>query len=397
MSSRARKNPQSRMILPTLALSRFVSGTPGIIFGLLMIEIGQTFKSAVGITGQISTASSILGIISAIVMGAISVRFNHKSLLMNGIVMFLISAIGCSFANNFGMMMIFYTISGIAISTVGPMTSTLVAEYFSTDMRPTAIGWLVAGGSASYLIGAQVTTLIAGISGWRSAFLWFMLPFTLLGLLMTKLFLPSIERNPQTTIRVGGYLEGFKSILSHRSATSCLIGTALRMASFQVILLYGTSLVRQQFSISRSYASVFMTIGALCYTIGSLVTGRFVRKFGRKTITIIVIFLASIFTIIFTFSSNLWLAVAADFLSAWFFGMSVSAGQSLNLEQVPVYRGTMMSLSSAVGSTGSAVGAGLGGLVILQYGYETLGLSLGIFGIASSLILHFLASDPTRD
>jgi predicted MFS family arabinose efflux permease len=140
-----------------------------------------------------------------------------------------------------------------------------------------------------------------------------------------------------------------------------------------------------------------MTIAAMCYTVGSLVTGRFVKKYGRKTITIITSFLASIFTIIFTLSSNFWLAVATDFLSAWFFGMSVSAAQSLNLEQVPMYRGTMMSLSSAVASTGSAFGAGLGGLVILRYGYETLGLSLGMFGIASSLIYHFLTSDPTKD
>ena len=385
------------MILPTLALSRFVSGTPGIIFGLLMIEIGQTFKSTVGITGQISTASSILGIIAAIVMGAISVRFNHKSLLMTGIVMFLISALGCGFAINFEMMKLSYIINGIALSIVQPMTSTLVAQYFSMDMRPTAIGWLVAGGSSSYIIGAQAATLIANIGGWRSSFLWFMLPSTIIGLVMTKLFLPTTKRNPQTAMHSGKYLEGFKSILSHRSATFCLIGTAFRLTSFQVILLYGTSLVRQQFSISRSSASVFMTIAALCYTIGSLVAGRFVKKYGRKTITIIAVFLASILTIIFTLSTNLWLAVASDFLSAWFFGMSISAGQSLNLEQVPMYRGTMMSLTSAVRSTGSAFGAGLGGLVILQYGYETLGLSLGIFGIASSLILHFLASDPTRD
>ena len=169
------------------------------------------------------------------------------------------------------------------------------------------------------------------------------------------------------------------------------------MISFQVVLLYGISLMRQQFSVSRSYASVFMTISALCYTLGSLVAGRFVNKFGRKTILIIAVFLASIFTIIFTLSANLWLAVAADFLSAWFFGMSVSAGQSLNLEQVPMYRGTMMSLVRAVGSIGSACGAGLGGFVILRYGYEALGLSLGIFGIASLVIIHFLTSDPTRN
>jgi len=385
------------MILLALAFSRFVSGTPGIIFGLLMIEIGQTFGSPVGITGQISTASSILGIIAAIIIGAISVRYDHKSLLIAGIVMYLISALGSSFAINFGMMMFFYTITGIAISIIQPMSSTLVAQYFPVDMRPAAIGWLVAGGSSSYLIGAQVATLIANVGGWRSVFLWFMLPSTIIGLLMTRFFLPTLKRNPQTSLDSGKYLEGFKSILSHRSAIFCLLGTALRMTSFQVVLLYGISLMRQQFSVSRSYASVFMTISALCYTLGSLVAGRFVKKFGRKSITIIAVFLASIFTIIFTLSASLWLAVATDFLSAWFFGMSVSAGQSMNLEQVPIYRGTMMSLVRAVGSTGSAFGAGLGGFVILRYGYEALGLSLGIFGIASSVIINFLTSDPTSN
>ena len=361
-----------------------------------MIEIGQTFGSAVGITGQISTASSILGVIAAIVMGAISVRYKHKSLLLAGIVIYLISALLSGFAINFGMMMLSYTITGIAFSIIQPMTSTLVAQYFSVDMRPAAIGWLVAGASSSYLIGAQVTSFITNIGGWRSAFLWFMLPSTIIGLLMTRFFLPTVKGSPRTALDSGKYLEGFKSILSHRSALFCLLGTALRMTSFQVVLLYGISLMRQQFSVSRSYASVFMTISALCYTLGSLVAGRFVNKFGRKTITIIAVFLASILTIIFTLSTNLWLAVATDFLSAWFFGMSVSAGQSLNLEQVPMYRGTMMSLVRAVGSTGAAIGAGLGGFVILRYGYEALGLSLGIFGIASSVIIHFLTSDPTR-
>lgn len=390
-----RHNPIGRLILPTLYLSRFVSGTPSIVFGLLLIEIGQSFGSPIGITGQISTASSIIGIISAIIMGALSVRFNHKSLLIAGFVMYLILALGCSFSFNFSMMMFFYAINGIGASVVMPMSSSLVAEYFTEDKRPTAIGWLIAGGSSSYLIGAQVISLIAGIGGWRSAFLWFVIPFTVLGVVMAKTCLPPVEKT-RTTVGSKKYLEGFRAILPQKSALSCLAGTTLRMASFQVVLLYAISLIRQQFSVSRGLASLFMTLSAMCYTVGSLVTGRFVKKFGRKTITVVAILLAALFTMAFTLSSNIWLAVVTDFISAWFFGMSVSAGQSLNLEQVPGYRGTMMSLTSATGSIGSALGAGLGGLIILHYGYDILGLSLGFIGIAAALIFYLLVSDPTR-
>jgi predicted MFS family arabinose efflux permease len=86
--------------------------------------------------------------------------------------------------------------------------------------------------------------------------------------------------------------------------------------------------------------------------------------------------------------------LTAYILSAVFFSMSISSGQNLNLEQMPGYRGTMMSLTEALGSTGSAIGAALGGLVILNYGYEPLGLFLGIFGIAASIVFFTLTKEP---
>jgi predicted MFS family arabinose efflux permease len=388
-------DPVGRLVLPTLFLINFVSGTPSIVFGLLLIEIGQSFGSPVGITGQISMVSSILGIISAIIVGALSIRFNHKSLIIFGFALYLILAIGCSFSVNFSMMMFFYTLNGIALSIVYPMSSSLVAEYFTIDERTAAIGWLIAGGSSSYLIGAQVISYIAGVGGWRSAFLWFVLPFALLGVVMAKTCLPPVKRT-QTSVGSWRYLKGFREILTYRSALSCLVGTTLRIASFQVVLLYAISLVRQQFSVPRGYASLFMTLSALCYTVGSLVTGRLVTKYGRKKMTVVATLLAALSVVIFTISSNMWLAIVTNFLSAWFFGVSASAVDSLNLEQVPGFRDTMMSLSSAAGSIGSAFGAGLGGLVILRYGYETLGITLGSVGLAATLIYYFLTLDPTK-
>ena len=75
--------------------------------------------------------------------------------------------------------------------------------------------------------------------------------------------------------------------------------------------------------------------------------------------------------------------------------MSASVAQSLNLEQVPEFRGIMMSLNSASGGLGGALGAGIGGFALLTFGYGMSGLILGALGVVSALIYMFLTTDPS--
>lgn len=394
--SHTEKGSSGRLVLQSLGVSRFAMACPGILTGLLLIDIGLTFGCPVGIMGQIRTASSIVGVISALVMGVLSVRFRHKALLMAGMSFVVISALGCSFALNFNMMLLLYPLTGLGMSMVMPMTMAFVARHFPLDKRSSVVGWLVASGSSSYIIGAQLIVFIAGFGGWRLSYLGFVLPVLVIGLLLVKVGLPSAPHNPSTTMSRGSYLEGFRAVFSNVSATACVAGSVLRSAAFQVVLLYGTSFLRQRFLIPIGSASIIMTIAALCYTLGSIVCGRIVNRFGRKPLTVSATFLACVFTISFTLSPSIWLALAMDFLSAWFFGFGISAAQSLNLEQVPRFRGTVMSVNSAAASTGSALGAGIGGLVLLLYGWEFVGLSLGTIGIAAAVVYFLLTIDPTR-
>ena len=112
---------------------------------------------------------------------------------------------------------------------------------------------------------------------------------------------------------------------------------------------------------------------------------------------VLAIILSGVFTISFTLSPNLWLALAMNLLGACFAGINSSAAQSYNLEQVPKFRGAMMSIITAAMNIGEAIGAGIGGLALLLYGYNVLGISLGTFGIAAAMIYQLLTIDPTRD
>lgn len=382
-----------KLFLPSLAMSNFATGPLGVLVTLLLIDIASTFEVSVGIMGQMSTISYVVAVIFGLFMGILSVRFRHKSLLMVGLLCVTISALGCFFASNFEFMLIFYSLSGVGTAMVFPMAITLVGEHFRLEMRGNAVGWIIAAGSISYLIGAPVIGFIANISGWRFTLLEFVIPISLGSLFLASIGLPSASLSNKHEISRGLYLESFKEVVSNRSALACLVGNILRMAAFMAILIYGVSFFRQGFSVSIDFASAIVIGAALCYTLGSLAAGRLVNKFGRKTVTIVTTFFAGIFTISFVYLPDLWLSLALFILSTWFSGMASSAANSLSLEQAPRFRGTMMSMNSAAISLGNAVGSAFGGLVLVLFNYEVMASTLGVMGIVAAIIFYLLTVD----
>jgi len=390
------KRSPGRLFLPSLTFSYFATGPIGVLTGLLLIDIGATFGCDVGVMGQITTGYYIAAVIFGLFMGVLSVRFRHKPLLMAGLVFTSVSALGCYLASDFNLMLMAYSLSGVGMAMVSPMAISLIGEHLPLEKRGNAIGWIIAGGALSYVIGAPIIGFIAGLGDWRFVLFVFVIPISLASLLLAFIGLPFTSRNLQPAMNKGTYLGGFKGVLSNRSAIACLVGSVLRSIAFMVVLVYGISFFRQRFLSSMGTASIVMLMAAFLYTLGSLVCGWFVNRFGRKPLTVLTVLLSAIFTIAFTSVPDLWLSLALNFLGAWFFGMGASAVNSLTLEQVPEFRGTMMSINSAAMNLGSAIGTALGGLTLVLFDYEVLGLALGAMGVVAAIVFQTLAIDPTR-
>jgi len=390
------KGSVGRLFLPALVLSRFATTPSGIILSFLLIEIGLTFGLPVGVTGQLSTARSIVGVVSAILMGILSVRFKHKSLLTIGLLILSVAILGCGLASNFILLLIFYPLLGLGGSMVMPMTTTLTAKHLPLKKRASVIGLLMATVSVSYLIGTLFIRFISDIGGWRLPFLVYALPFPLLSILLVFKGLPHESESEQTSLNKGSLADGFKGVLSNRSAIACLVSSALSSAAWQGILLYAISFYRQQFLVSKGIASYIMIGASMSYTLGALISSRFVNKLGRKPVTFISSLMAGVFIFSFTIVPNLWISLSLTLAGCLFVGMRSTASVSLTIEQVPEFRGTMMSISSASGSMGSALGSGLGGFALLLYNYEAIGPTLGLLGLASAIIVYLIVVDPTR-
>jgi predicted MFS family arabinose efflux permease len=376
----------------TLVLSALTSMISLLISGLLLIDIGETFNVTVAIAGQIRTISSIIAIIFALLTSILSLKYDHKHLIQIGLLAYGISAIGCFLAPNFMIMAASFSLTGIGYALTTTMALTLATKLFPVNQRGEIIGWIIAGMSGSYLIGAFIVPYLQSIGGWRTTFIGYMLPSSTIALILSHFYIPSdifISSSSQSSLK-----DSFQNIFSNKSAFLSLVGLLLAMSTAGAVNTYFSSFFREWFKISISEVAVLILFTSSLYTLGSLVCGRLVNRVGRKHLTVLTIFFSGVVSMMFARIPNLWISGVVLCFGALLFGMMDTASTSLIIEQLPLYAGVMMSLSRAVTQFGFSVGAGLGGVFLLQSGYQYMFLIFGAFSIFSVIVFNFFTVDP---
>jgi DHA1 family bicyclomycin/chloramphenicol resistance-like MFS transporter len=345
--------------------------------------------------GQAITLASVVSVIFALITGILSIRFGDGILLLLGMFAYSTAAVGCYLAWSLNAVLIFYSVNGVAQAMIGPMTNALVGDNVALEKRASAIGRINAAGSLAFVIGAPVMGFLSGFGGWRVAVLMFIIPFSLVALLFVGGCVPLGKQNSRARNENSAYGKGFTKVLSNRSATGCLVGNAFRVAVATALLSYGTAFTIERFGLTIRLASLVILLVALFATLGNLIE-RPIRKRGRKASTVASVLFAGFFTISYAFARSLLVSVMLMFGAGLFDGLAASASMSLTLEQMPDLRGTMMSLFAAFSGIGVAIGAGIGGLTLIFFDYERLGIILGSMGIIAALIFRFFTVDPTR-
>jgi predicted MFS family arabinose efflux permease len=378
-----------RLTIPSLILPVFVVYIPQLIISLLLIEITHSFDIEVGVAGQLSTVASIVSAIMALVMGVLSVRYRHKTLLITGLVTLCISTLGCYLTPNFVLLLVVFSLTGISMAMVQPMSTALIGPLFSVKERPKVISYLIAGMASSYVIGSPI---INGINDWRIVCIFFLFPLTLVSIFLAILGVPSTSSSNPSSQR---FLQGFKEVLRNKSAIACVVANILFIMPFREASFYGIQFYRQQFLVDKTFTTLIVSSVALVFVAGSLISGRLIGRFGRKKLTVICAFITGVLVFAFINVPSLWLSLVLWFASGVTGSMRNTAYNSLALEQVPEYRGTMMSLSQFSANVAMALGNGLGGLILIVFDYRHMG-ALGIAAIIASLIFHFFTIDPTQ-
>lgn len=389
-----------RAFLPAMILSYVVQLLPTGILAVTLLKIGSTFGVSEAATAQLNTATSLVAVFTALLMGAWSVRYPHRSLLLTGLLLTILGAAGSFLAPNFLILLLCFALLGWGVGMINPMPFALIGAHIPLARRSHALGWLYSGFAIITSLGSLIVAFIVetgGDDGWRWPFLGFLLPMALLSLGLILKGVPTpVQDRPRDSTSV--YWAGFQGIFTNRSATVCLSVNMLANTGAPAVLLFSVSFLQIHFNVSLEGATMLVwVVGVLIFAVGSHLGGQIVPRFGRKPVTVVTTFLFGLFVSAFMLSPTLGLVMGFTFLADLFAGVQVTAVSSLTLEQVPRFRGSMMSLNSAVIALGNALGTMIGGLALLWWNFEGVGLTLGALSLVAALLYHFLVVDPTNE
>jgi MFS family permease len=133
--------------------------------------------------------------------------------------------------------------------------------------------------------------------------------------------------------------------------------------------------------------------------LGVLIGGQLINRIGRKPLTVVACAVQGAFATLIVFMPNSWASAAMWMVSAFFASTMLTGLTSLALEQVPDFRGTMMSLNASFQNIGLTVGLIASGLVLNLYAnnFQILYTLIGIFGVASAAVVFLFVKDPCKN
>jgi DHA1 family inner membrane transport protein len=390
------KSLKGRLLLPALILGTFVTLTCIVFLSTLLVDIASSLKVSIGTASALILIGSFIGLIVALVMGALTVRFKHKSLFLFGVALYGVGALGLFFAPDFATALLSQVFLGAGGSMISIMVYSLIGELLPLEKRGWAVGLNISTMMFVWVVVAPLSGFVESVAGWRLVLPWVVFPTSIACLILGLLVIPSKPRQEQ--LPPGSlYLEAFKKVLFNKSAVACLIGTAL-MYFFNTVPMYAVSFYRIQFSVSPAIGGMFSAIAAVGGIFGGAIGGRLVNRYGRKPLTVAAAFVAGVLAILFTFIPNMWASVAFWVASASSVAIGMVALYSLVLEQVPEFRASMMSVNQTFLFIGSILGLTLGGLALNLYAnnFQLLMIVFGAAGVVSALVVFLLARDPTK-
>ncbi len=371
--------------LASLLLSNYSIYPGTILTSILLVEIAETFDTSVGVVSQIRTLSFILAFVTAVAMGALSVRYSSTRLLSTGLALLSLSCLGSAAAPSLWLLFALYSLNGVATNVVFPMLTSLVGEYYPPESRARVMGWIGASGGLSYMLGAPIIAYLASAGGWRLPFIAYAASAPVAALALTLWRLPPTQVKTEAV----GFSEGFRAVGSKRSALAALGAVTLTGACNQSMYFFSFTYLREAQGATQGQVSLIFSAASLTYLLGSFFCGSFAGRMGVKKALVASLGLALLSQAAYPYLP-FRLGAAVIVAGHFFFSLQYSAANTLVLEQVPEYRGSMMSLSSALSYLGYGLGTAIGGVALSTAGWTSLNTVLSVIGTVAFLLYLYL-------
>jgi predicted MFS family arabinose efflux permease len=391
--------PSPHLVVFALWLLVFSSASQIMIISPILPRIGEELDVADSVLGTLVSVYSLMVGVFAIVSGPISDRVGRRRILLMGTGVMTAALLLHGLVVDYWSFLAVRLFAGVAGGVLSGAAVSYIGDYFPYHRRGWATGWVMSGAAFGQIIGIPLGIIMAGELGFRSPFYLFA---GTMGLTWLLIFL----RLPQPDVRLSGERLSFSGAVREYRAMLARSDIAFASLAFftmflgvSLFVVYLPTWLERDMGITSGEIATLFLVGGIANVLTGPQAGKLSDRVGRKGIILLAcVGLAVVMVLTPALVSGLLTAYVMFFLTMVLVAMRVSPFSALLTALVEDHRrGSLMSLTVALGQVGFAVGGAVAGPLYAAAGYGSNAVLGAVSVLAMGLIVWFLVPEPVRD
>ncbi|MFC1899751.1 MFS transporter [Chloroflexota bacterium] len=310
-----------------------------------------------------------------------------------------LSTFAIGFSTSFYFMIAFLIVMGLFAGAYHPSASSMVAGYFEESKMGRVISVHMLGGSVGFTLGPVLGGIIAGLLGWRYAYILLSLP-TFLAVLVTLFKFKKLEHlstgihtnapahinetAPQNTKRVSllEVLRPIAAIAILAVFMQLIVGSAMSFIPLYLV---------DKFAIAPAYASMLMGVIRGGGMAGSLLGGWLSDKWGRINAITLALFMTGPLLLLLTTLPFGAMMIITFVIFGLFMQMRQSTVQPFLMGSTPHYlRATVFGIYFGLSHEGRSLLQPVVGQMMDTFGVTIVVNAIALISVGMSVLALFL-------
>jgi DHA1 family putative efflux transporter-like MFS transporter len=347
-----------RWLIYLFALGTFLTGTVALVISGIVDVIAADLNISVAVAGQMVTVYSLAYAIGAPLAILYTSSWSRKKVLLAALALFVVGNLITIVSTQFGLMLVARAVLGVASGVYTIVALSAAARLVEPQKVGSAISVILMGTSSSLVFGVPLGTTIAQWMNWR----WI---FALLVVIALVIMLAIAKWVPPMEGRVTNMWKQAEALFKNGVVVSGLLVTLFWMTGYFIVYTYLTPFLKHDVHLHATTVTLILLILGLFSMLGTRFGGYTADRLGTERTLLICLTIHALALLSLPLLTNSWLATIGSMViwvsAAWMTGPTM---QTYFVQRVPQATDLALSLNSSVMQLGTALGAGLGGMVV---------------------------------
>lgn len=388
--------PSQYLIIFTLWLLVFSASSQIMIIAPILPLIGEELGIADAALGTLISAYSLMVGMSAILSGPVSDRVGRRRILILGCLTMTAALILHAFVVGYYSFLFVRVFAGSAGGMLSGAAVSYIGDAFPYERRGWATGWVMSGSAFGQIIGIPLGIVMASRWGFQSPFYMFAVTMAATVLLLFYAVPQPDVRRTEHALSVRKAASDYWDMLRRPEIAWAAIAFFLMFLGVSVFVVYLPTWLERNLGATGGQIALMFLIGGIANVLVGPYAGKTSDRIGRRGIILLAcVGLSIVMLLTVPLVASMLMAYAMFFLTMVLVAMRTSPFSALLTSLVQdERRGSLMSLTVALGQMGFAFGGAVAGPLFANVGYFSNTLIGAGLILSMGLIVWFFIPEP---